>query len=164
MINCAPTVSKEDVCPECAPTVPQLCPKLNCLHFVLRLCPNCAPTVPQLCLNCAPTGFASTVPQLCPNCAPSNFMPQLCPSCAPTVPQLCPRVFDFVPQLCPNCASTVPQLCLTRLPNCRQLKFGDTSRGTWEPHCYSPLLVWEIICVVVVPHSLASKQVGKSPS
>ena len=84
--NCAPTVSKEDVCPECASIMPQLCPELNSLHF--------APTVPQ-----------SALPQLCPNSAPNNF----CPKCAPAVPKSfqCFAPTATVPQLClarlPNC-------------------------------------------------------------
>ena len=63
---------------------------LNCAssHFastVPQVCPKCAPAVPQLYLpqvaKCAPS-----VPQVtfCPNCA--STMPQVCPKCAQSVP------------------------------------------------------------------------------
>ena len=82
--NCAPTVSKEDVCPECASTVPQLCPNRFCLNcapsnFLPRLCPSCAREFSILCPNCA-----STVLRLClarlPNCR-KIFVFELRPSC-----------------------------------------------------------------------------------
>ena len=50
--NCAPPVSKEDVCPV-------------------------APNVPKLCFNCAPSNF---MPQLWPRVV--NYVPQLYPKCA----------------------------------------------------------------------------------
>ena len=88
-LNPAPTVPKRNVCFKCASTMP----KLTFLSSVLRLCPNCAPTMLQLCMcpNCFCLWCASTVPQviLCRNCAPT--VPESFQFCAPTVPQLCPN-------------------------------------------------------------------------
>ena len=44
--------------------MPQLCP--------VQLCPNYAPTVPQLCPDCCPN-YASTMPQLCPNYVSTDY-------------------------------------------------------------------------------------------
>ena len=49
-LNCAPTgfastVPQVTLCPNCTPTVHQLCPRV--FIFVPQLCHNCVPTVPS---------------------------------------------------------------------------------------------------------------------